>query len=64
MADAFKDSFKQFAGKKQEILSRLADTHEERIINTLKNLEDEIISDLTSLTDGGVKLNTRLAMEL
>ena len=64
MADAFKDSFKQFAGKKQEILSRLADTHEERIINTLKNLEDEIISDLTSLTDGGVKLNTQLAIKL
>ena len=64
MADAFKDSFKQFANKKQQILSRLADTHEERIINTLKNLEDEIIADLTRLTDGGVKLNTRLAIEL
>jgi len=64
MADAFQDSFKQFAGKKQEILSRLADTHEERIINTLKNLEDEIISDLTKLTDGGVKLNTQLAIKL
>lgn len=64
MADAFKDSFKQFANKKQEILSRLADTHEERIINTLKNLEDEIIADLTRLTDGGVKLNTQLAIQL
>ncbi len=64
MADALQDSFKQFAGKKQEILSRLADTHEERIINTLKNLEDEIISDLTKLTDGGVKLNTQLAIKL
>lgn len=64
MADAFKDSFLQFANKKQEILSRLADTHEERIINTLKNLEDEIIADLTRLTDGGVKLNTQLAIQL
>ena len=64
MSDAFKDSFKQFANKKQEILSRLADTHEERIINTLKNLEDEIIADLTRLTDGGVKLNTQLAIQL
>ena len=64
MADALKDSFKQFANKKQEILSRLADTHEERIINTLKNLEDEIIADLTRLTDGGVKLNTQLAIQL
>lgn len=64
MADAFQDSFKQFANKKQEILSRLADTHEERIINTLKNLEDEIISDLTRITEGGVKLNTQLAIEL
>ena len=64
MSDAFKDSFNQFANKKQQILSRLADTHEERIINTLKNLEDEIIADLTRLTDGGVKLNTRLAIEL
>ena len=64
MADAFKDSFNQFANKKQEILTKLADTHEERIINTLKNLEDEIIADLTSITDGGAKLNTRLAMEL
>ena len=64
MADALKDSFKQFANKKQEILSRLADTHEERIINTLKNLEDEIIADLTRLTAGGVKLNTQLAIQL
>ena len=64
MSDAFRDSFNQFANKKQQILSRLADTHEERIINTLKNLEDEIIADLTRLTDGGVKLNTRLAIEL
>ena len=64
MADVFQDSFKQFANKKQEILSRLADTHEERIINTLKNLEDEIISDLTRITEGGVKLNTQLAIEL
>jgi len=64
MADAFKDSFNQFANKKQQILSRLADTHEERIINTLKNLEDEIIADLTRLTDGGVKLNTQLAIQL
>ena len=64
MSDAFRDSFNQFANKKQQILSRLADTHEERIINTLKNLEDEIIADLTRLTDGGVKLNTQLAIQL
>ena len=64
MADAFKNSFNQFANKKQEILSKIADAHEERVINTLKNLEDEIIADLTSITDGGVKLNTRIAMEL
>ena len=42
MADAFKDSFKQFANKKQGILNKLIDSHEERLLGTLKKLEDEV----------------------
>jgi len=64
MADAFKDSFKQFANKKQGILNKLIDSHEERLLGTLKKLEDDIIAELTKLSSGGVKLTTQLAIQL
>ena len=64
MADAFEKSFEQFANKKQTIINQLIDSHEERIIGSLKQLEDNIIAELTSLTDGGVKLTTQLAIQL
>ena len=32
---------------KQDILNRLIDTHEQRVIGVLKKLEDDIIADLT-----------------
>ena len=49
---------------KQEILNKLIDTHEQRVIGVLKKLEDEIISDIIKSTDGGVKLTTQLAIQL
>ena len=64
MSDAFKDSFKQFANKKQGILNKLIDSHEERLLGTLKKLEDDIIAELTKLSSGGVKLTTQLAIQL
>ena len=64
MADAFKDSFKQFANKKQDILNKLIDSHEERLLGTLKKLEDDIIAELTKATSGGVNLTTQIAIQL
>jgi len=64
MADAFEKSFEQFANKKQTIINQLIDSHEERIIGSLKKLEDDIIAELTDLSEGGVKLNTQLAIQL
>lgn len=49
---------------KQEILNKLIDTHEQRVIGVLKKLEDEIIADIIKSTDGGVKLTTQLAIQL
>ena len=64
MSDAFKDSFKQFANKKQGILNKLIDSHEERLLGTLKKLEDDIIAELTKATSGGVNLTTQIAIQL
>ena len=64
MADAFEKSFEQFANKKQTIINQLIDSHEERIIGSLKKLEDDIIAELTDLTEGGVKLTTQLGIQL
>ena len=47
---------------KQDIINRLIDTHEERIIGVLKTLEDRIRSDLTSKTKGGSTFNTQFAI--
>jgi len=49
---------------KQDILNRLIDTHEQRVIGVLKKLEDDIIADLTKSTAGGEKLTTQLAVQL
>ena len=49
---------------KQDILNRLIDTHEQRVIGVLKKLEDDIIADLTKSTAGGEKLTTQLAIQL
>jgi len=64
MADAFEKSFEQFANRKQKIINDLIDSHEERIIGSLKKLEDDIIDELIKTTSGGVNLNTQLAIQL
>jgi hypothetical protein len=64
MSDAFRNSFKQFANKKQGILNKLIDSHEERLLGTLKKLEDDIIAELTKATSGGVNLTTQIAIQL
>ena len=48
---------------KTEILAKLADQHEERIVNVLYDLEDDIINSLQA-TSGGQKLTTQLAIQL
>ena len=46
------------------ILDQLADQHEERIINTLYRLEDDIIRQVTQATGGNLDVETRLAIQL
>ena len=46
------------------ILDQLADQHEERIINTLYRLEDDIIRQVTQATEGDLDVDTRLAIQL
>ena len=46
------------------ILDQLADQHEERIINTLYRLEDDIIREVTQATGGNLDVETRLAIQL
>ena len=46
------------------ILDQLADQHEERIINTLYRLEDDIIKEVTLATGGNLDVETRLAIQL
>tara|TARA_B110000285_G_scaffold128369_1_gene144628 strand:+ start:110 stop:1966 length:1857 start_codon:yes stop_codon:yes gene_type:complete len=48
---------------KTEILSKLADQHEQRIVNVLYDLEDDIINSLQAAS-GGQKLTTQLAIQL
>ena len=64
MADAFEESFKQFANKQDEILRQLADSHSERLLDTLKNLEDEIIAELQQAVKGSLTLDTAIAIKL
>ena len=47
-----------------KILDQLADQHEERIINTLYRLEDDIIKQVTQATGGNLDVETRLAIQL
>lgn len=46
------------------ILDQLADQHEERIINTLYRLEDDIIRQVTQATGGNLDVDIRLAIQL
>jgi hypothetical protein len=48
---------------KTEILAKLADQHEQRIVNVLYDLEDDIINSLQAAS-GGQKLTTQLAIQL
>ena len=49
---------------KQDILNKLADSHEERVIGALKKLEDEIILDLSKITSPNeLKLSTKVAIQ-
>ena len=45
------------------ILDQLADQHDERIINTLYRLEDDIIREVTQATGGNLDVETRLAIQ-
>ena len=47
-----------------KILDQLADQHEERIINTLYRLEDDIIKEVTTATGGSIDVDTRIAIQL
>ena len=49
---------------KIDFITRLTDQHEERIIATLKNLEDKIIAQLQKSLGGAPTLTTQLAIEL
>ena len=46
------------------ILDKLADQHEQRLINVLYTLENDIIDSVRKTTFGGTTLTTRLAIEL
>jgi len=47
-----------------KILDKLADQHEERLINVLYTLENDIIDSVRKTTVGGTTLTTKLAIEL
>ena len=47
-----------------KILDQLADQHEQRIINTLYRLEEDIIKQVTQATGGTLDIDTRLAIQL
>tara|TARA_Y100000401_G_C8308777_1_gene218488 strand:- start:100 stop:1005 length:906 start_codon:yes stop_codon:yes gene_type:complete len=46
------------------ILDKLADTHEERLINVLYTLEDDVLNSVRRTTVAGTTLTTKLAIEL
>ena len=46
------------------ILERLADQHEERIINVLRTLEADVIKEVTRATGGSIDIDTRIAIQL
>ena len=47
-----------------KILENLADQHEQRIINTLYRLEDDVIKAITRATGGTLDVDIRLAIQL
>ena len=47
-----------------KILDQLADQHEQRIIETLYRLEDDIIKEVTRATGGNLDIETRIAIQL
>ncbi len=49
---------------KTEILVKLTDQHEERILGVLKKLEDDIVVELQQAMGKDLKLNTQLAIQL
>ena len=46
------------------ILEKLADQHEERIVNVLRTLEDDVVKEVTRATGGTIDVDTRLAIQL
>jgi len=49
---------------KIDFITRLTDQHEQRIIGTLKNLEDKIVAQLQKSLGGELTLSTQLAIQL
>ena len=49
---------------RQEILERLADSHEAQIKKTLENLEADIISGISKVTNDDGILTTKISIEL
>jgi len=49
---------------RQEILEQLADQHEAQLKNTLRDLEEEILSSISRATGGSELIDTRIAIEL
>ena len=47
-----------------KILDKLADQHEERIINVLRTLEADVIREVTRATGGSIDVDTRIAIQL
>jgi len=47
-----------------KILDQLSDQHEQRIIETLYRLEDDIIKEITRATGGNLDIETRIAIQL
>ena len=47
-----------------KILDQLSDQHEQRIIETLYRLEDDIIKEVTRATGGNLDIETRIAIQL
>ena len=47
-----------------KILDQLSDQHEQRIIETLYRLEDDIIKEITRATGGSLDIETRIAIQL
>ena len=49
---------------RQELLERLADSHEIQIKKTLEDLEARIVSQISTLTEGADAVSTQIAIDL